>query len=233
MIAEHLAKVRARIEAACRASGRAPSEVSLVAVSKTVPAERCREAVAAGQGVLGENYAQELRDKAPMVPGAKWHFIGPLQRNKVKYVVGVAELIHSVDNVVLALEIAKRSAHLGRIQRCLIQVNIGYEPQKAGCSPAEVRALIDALVAEKAVHSTGARGTAPLLHKVAPPRRRAGLAAAVDGDERRLRASDRRRGHLGARWQRNIRSATAEDRLGLMDVHADPRTPPHRTASAH
>ncbi len=72
--------------------------MTLLAVSKTVPAERVQEAIAvAGHTLFGENHAQELRDKARVVAGARWHFIGPLQRNKVKYVVGVAEMIHSVD----------------------------------------------------------------------------------------------------------------------------------------
>ena len=128
-IAENLREVRSKIDAA--AAGRA---VTLVAVTKTHPPEICQEAVAAGQLILGENYAQELRDKARVVTGARWHFIGPLQRNKVKYVVGVAELIHSVDSLPLLEEIANRAAKMNLVQRCLIQVNVGDEPQKSGCS---------------------------------------------------------------------------------------------------
>jgi pyridoxal phosphate enzyme (YggS family) len=143
-IAARLAEVRARIAEACRACGRDPASVTLVAVSKTVAAERCREAVAAGQAILGENYAQELRDKAPAVPGARWHFIGPLQRNKVKYVVGTAELIHSVDSVALIEEIARQAARRGVQQRCLVQVNLAGEDQKAGCAPAELPSLLAA-----------------------------------------------------------------------------------------
>src|SRR5205814_6750152 len=131
MIAARLDEVRTRVGDACRRAGRDPSQVTLIAVSKTIDAARCREAVAAGQALLGENYAQELRDKAPEVPGARWHFIGPLQRNKVKYVVGTAELIHSVDGEPLLDEIAKRAGGLGIVQRCLVQVNVGREPQKA------------------------------------------------------------------------------------------------------
>jgi pyridoxal phosphate enzyme (YggS family) len=144
MIAERIAEVRARIAAACRAAGRDPSSVTLVAVSKTVEAARCAEAVAAGQPILGENYAQELRDKAPLVTGARWHFIGPLQRNKVKYVVGTAELIHSVDSISLAEEIAKQAEKRGMVQRCLVQVNVAGEAQKSGCAPAELPALLAA-----------------------------------------------------------------------------------------
>jgi PLP dependent protein len=134
--AERLAEVKRRI-AAC-AHGR---EVTLVAVSKLQPASAVKEALAAGQEIFGENYAQELRDKAREVPGARWHYIGPLQRNKVKYVVGTAELIHSVDSRALLDEIAARAAKLNIVQRCLIQVNVGDEPQKSGCSVEELPEL--------------------------------------------------------------------------------------------
>jgi pyridoxal phosphate enzyme (YggS family) len=146
-VAARLAEVQARIATACHEAGRDPASVTLVAVSKTVDAERCAEALRAGQAVLGENYAQELRDKAAVVTGARWHFIGPLQRNKVKYVVGTAELIHSVDSLPLVDEIAARAARAGVVQRCLIQVNVGAEPQKSGCSPAELDALVAAFAA--------------------------------------------------------------------------------------
>jgi pyridoxal phosphate enzyme (YggS family) len=139
--AERLAGVRERMARACAAAGRDPSSVTLVAVCKTQPPEACREAVAAGQLVLGENYAQELRDKARAVAGARWHYLGPLQRNKVKYVVGVAELIHTVDSRALVDELAARAAKLGLAQRCLIQVNVGDEPQKAGVAASELAGL--------------------------------------------------------------------------------------------
>ncbi len=142
-LAERLAAVESKIADACRVAGRARATVQLVAVSKTMPVERCSEAVAAGQLVLGENYAQELRDKAPAVSGAVWHFLGPLQRNKVKYVVGTADLIQSVDSVELAAAIAQRATK----QRCLIQVNVGAEPQKSGCAVAELPALVAAISA--------------------------------------------------------------------------------------
>jgi pyridoxal phosphate enzyme (YggS family) len=142
--AERLAEVRARIRVACAKAGRDANEVTLVAVSKTMPPEACREAVAAGQPILGENYAQELRDKARVVAGARWHYIGPLQRNKIKYVVGVAELIHSVDRADILDEIAARARKMNLVQRCLIQVNVGDEPQKSGCSVAELPSLVKA-----------------------------------------------------------------------------------------
>jgi pyridoxal phosphate enzyme (YggS family) len=115
----------------------------LIAVSKTVAAPLVAEAFAAGQPLFGENYAQELRDKAPLVAGARWHYIGPLQRNKVKYVVGVAELIHSVDSPSLLAAIAQRAEQQKLVQRVLIQVNTGAEAQKSGIQVADLPSLID------------------------------------------------------------------------------------------
>jgi hypothetical protein len=152
---ENLIDVGDKIAAAARAAGRDPSTVTLLAVSKTVPAERVREAMRAGHDLFGENYAQELRDKAREVEDARWHFIGPLQRNKVKYVVGVAELVHSVDSPSLLDEIAARADKLGVVQRCLVQVNVGDESQKSGCAVAGVPALVRAFAARPSVRCEG------------------------------------------------------------------------------
>ena len=167
-LADTFLNVGEELAKAARAAGRAPESVTLLAVSKTVPAERVREAIAvAGHTLFGENYAQELRDKARVVEGARWHFIGPLQRNKVKYVVGVAELIHSVDSPALLDEIAARADKLGIVQRCLVQVNIGAEPQKSGCPVAEVAALVQAFAARPSVRCEGLMCIPP---DDAPPR---------------------------------------------------------------
>ena len=152
---ENLRHVGERIAAAARTAGRDPAAVTLVAVSKTVPAERVREAMRAGHDLFGENYAQELRDKAREVAGARWHFLGPLQRNKVKYVVGVAELIHSVDSPSLLDEIAAQAMKRGVVQRCLVQVNVGAEAQKSGCAVADVSALVRAFAARPSVRCEG------------------------------------------------------------------------------
>jgi PLP dependent protein len=154
-LADKIFDVRKRIEDAARAAGRDPDGVTLLAVSKTVPAARVKDALAAGQRLFGENYAQELRDKAPHVPGARWHYIGPLQRNKVKYVVGVAELIHSVDSEALLDEIAARAERVGVVQRCLVQVNVGGETQKSGCAIGDVPALVRAFAARSSVVCEG------------------------------------------------------------------------------
>ncbi len=152
-IQQRLTTIRERVRRACADCGRDPSEVTLVAVSKMKPAAAIREAMEAGQLHFGENYAQHLRDKAkelgvgPAVAGAPrqpvWHFIGPLQRNKVKYVVGSAALIHAVDSEKLGAAIAKRSGdHPSDI---LVQVNIGHEDTKSGVLPDQALPLCQTL----------------------------------------------------------------------------------------
>lgn len=140
-----LAAVRARLSNAAERAGREPSEVTLVAVSKRHPVEAIDEAFAAGQRDFGENFAQELvtkRQKAACGDQATWHFIGRLQRNKVKLVVGVAELIHAVDSERLAKDIDKRARALTVVQRILISVNVAGEDQKSGVVADELEALL-------------------------------------------------------------------------------------------
>ncbi|MCP4804238.1 MAG: YggS family pyridoxal phosphate-dependent enzyme [Proteobacteria bacterium] len=148
MIPDRLRAIRSRIDAACVAAGRDPADVRLVAVSKTKPSSMIREAYAAGQRDFGENYAQELRDKAAELVDLtelRWHFIGHLQRNKVKYVAKAsAQLVHAVDSVKLGMEIAKRQPGAS----VLVEVNIGGEQSKHGVTPADTLALageLDAL----------------------------------------------------------------------------------------
>ncbi len=134
-IAENLKTVQGRIAAAARRAGRDPSSITLVAVSKTVPAGPIREAVQAGAAVLGENRVQEARDKIGQLGGiASWHLIGSLQKNKAKYAVKLFDLIHSVDSLELAQEIDRQAAKAGKVQDVLIEVNIAGEAAKAGVS---------------------------------------------------------------------------------------------------
>ena len=144
-ILERLGRVRERIGAAAVRSGRLPSAVTLVAVSKTMPADAVREAVAAGARIFGENRVQEAREKIALLPGmAEWHLVGHLQTNKAKLAVGLFERIHSVDSIRLAEEIDRHAREAGRRIRCLIQVNLGEEEQKNGASEKEVRVLLEA-----------------------------------------------------------------------------------------
>jgi len=143
---EHRAsEVRARVAAALARSGRS-DPVTIVAVTKGFPAAMAVAAGALGLGDLGESRPQELRDKAPLVDvPIRWHFIGPLQRNKVKYVVGAAGLIHSLDSLRLAEAIDRQAARLDLVQRVLVQVNISGESSKRGCDPKELDELLRAL----------------------------------------------------------------------------------------
>lgn len=140
MIRENLDIVERNIQAACDKAGRDRSEVTLVAVSKTKPVSDLMEAYDAGIRVFGENKVQELVDKMEKMPGdIHWHMIGHLQRNKVKYIVGKVELIHSVDNAELAEEINRRAEKAGVVQDILIEVNIADEETKFGIAKEEVR----------------------------------------------------------------------------------------------
>jgi hypothetical protein len=138
--------VRASIARTAQQGGRAPDAVTLVVVSKRVPVSVIREALGAGQRDLGENYAQELRDKARELadrPDVRWHFIGPLQRNKVKYVVGTAVLLHAVDDAAILAEIERQAVLKGVSVEVLVQVNLAGEAQKAGVSEAGLRPLLE------------------------------------------------------------------------------------------
>lgn len=131
-IAENVEQIRARIARAAEKSGRRAEEIQLVAVSKTVEAERVLQAFACGLTDFGENRPQEIRDKAPLVPGARWHQIGTLQSNKIKYVAGKTALIHSVDSIALLEAISSYCAAHHCTQDVLIQLNLSGEATKSG-----------------------------------------------------------------------------------------------------
>jgi PLP dependent protein len=156
MLVERLAGVRQRITSAAANSGRAESEITLVAVSKTFPAEVVVEAVAAGVSDIGENRAQELRDKVALLGSlARWHFVGHLQRNKVRQVVGNCVLIHSVDSQGVAAEIAARARSRGLVQEVLIEVNVSGESSKHGVAPGEISGLLAHVENLEGIRATG------------------------------------------------------------------------------
>jgi PLP dependent protein len=147
--------VRARAEAL---RARVPPGVTLVAVSKTQPAEAIREAYAAGLRDFGENYAQEWKAKADALADLadlRWHFVGSLQTNKVKLLAGRVAWVHAVDRLELARELAKRWAALGKTVKVLLEVNTGGEASKGGCAPAEVEALAAAVTGLAGVELAG------------------------------------------------------------------------------
>ena len=139
-IAENIAAIRARIDAAARLSGRTGADITLVAATKMNDAARVREAVAAGIDACGENRVQEMTEKLAedAYTGAPLHFIGHLQTNKVRQVVGKVDLIQSVDSPELLAMIEKRAAMQDTVQDILLEVNIGGEAAKSGFAPQEV-----------------------------------------------------------------------------------------------
>lgn len=142
-IAANIQKIQQRIDNACQRCGRDPKQVALIAVSKKKPAELIVQAAAAGQPLFGESYVQEFVDKYQQISTPlRWHFIGALQSNKVKYLRGTTELIHSVDRYSLAREINKQWAAIDQTANILIQINIGAEQSKAGATPADAEELI-------------------------------------------------------------------------------------------
>ncbi len=147
-VAAHLAEVRGRIDAAAKAAGRNPADVTLVAVSKTHGADRVRDLLAAGHRIFAENRVQEAEEKYPALkaefPDLELHLIGPLQTNKARDAVALFDAIESVDRERIAAALAKEMERSGRRPDCYIQVNTGEEPQKAGIAPAEVDAFVAA-----------------------------------------------------------------------------------------
>ncbi len=147
-IAERLAAVRERVAEAAARAGRSEGSVRLLAVSKTKPEALVREAYAAGQRDFGENYVQELCAKAAALADLtdlRWHLIGPLQRNKVKLVVPITSLVHTIDRAALAEELSKRAAGSEKTLRVLLEVNVAGEASKAGCSPEDAVTLAAAV----------------------------------------------------------------------------------------
>ena len=142
-IKENIENINAKIEAACQRSGRKREEVLFLVVSKTIDVPRIKEAVACGMTSLGENKVQEIMDKyEPMGEGIKWHLIGHLQTNKVKYIIDKVELIHSVESIKLAEEISKRAVAKGVTANILLEVNVAGEESKFGIKPEECEQMV-------------------------------------------------------------------------------------------
>ncbi len=163
-VAAALDRVRERIALACQRSGREPGSVQLVAVSKGHSEELIRVAYDQGMRLFGENYAQELAEKAGALsdlPDIRWRFIGHLQRNKIKLVERARATVDTVDTSRLAEAISARAAARGATVEVLVQVNIGEERQKSGCKPDEVPALIDAARALPNISLRGLMTVAP------------------------------------------------------------------------
>ena len=143
-VARRVARVRERIAAAAGAGGRDPAAVTLVAVAKLHPPEAVRAALAAGVADIGENYAQDLVRKARLVPGVRWHFVGRLQRNKVKALVEHGALVHSLDSLELARELGRRAGEAATVARALVQVELAPRAAAHGVPAAELPGFVAA-----------------------------------------------------------------------------------------
>ncbi|QPM91602.1 YggS family pyridoxal phosphate-dependent enzyme [Pseudooceanicola algae] len=190
-----LDQIRSRIAAACAEAGRSPDDVTLIAVSKLQPEDRVRAVLKQGQRIFGENRVQEAAGKWPAYrdefPGISLHILGPLQSNKVRQAMELAEVIHSVDRPKIAQTIARIADEIGTCPELFLQINTGEEPQKAGVLPAEA----DAFVAECRDLSLPVKGLMcippadeeaslhfALLAKIAARNGLAGLSMGMSGD---------------------------------------------------
>lgn len=164
MIADNLALVKKNIEDACEKTGRSVEEVTLIAVSKTKPVDLLMEAYHAGARVFGENKVQEIMDKYDHMPSdVKWHMIGHLQRNKVKYIIDKVAMIHSVDSIRLAQTIEQEAAKKNICMPVLIEVNVAEEESKFGMSIEEVIPFLEEISSYEHIQVRGLMTIAPFV----------------------------------------------------------------------
>ncbi len=144
MLQERILKVKSEIADAAKRAGKSADDITLIAVSKTIDIETVKEAYSLGLNTFGENKPQEIRDKRPEIPDAKWHMIGRLQSNKIKYVTGTTELIHSVDSVELLEQINTYAQKQNAVQKILIQLNLSQEISKGGIDENDLGTILEA-----------------------------------------------------------------------------------------
>lgn len=159
-IAKNLSNIQKRIEQATQAAGRESGSVKLLAVSKTKPVALIQEAFAAGQVDFGENRTHELTDKHPILPAARWHMIGHLQRRQVKEIIPFIHLIHSVDSERLLAKIDREAAAADRVVDCLLQLNISEESAKSGLDETNALALLEGIEQYPHIRILGLMGMA-------------------------------------------------------------------------
>jgi pyridoxal phosphate enzyme (YggS family) len=164
-ISQNIAEIQQRIANAAKKANRAANEITLVAVSKTIPAEYAAEAHRCGISNLGENKTAELISKKALLPSEiKWHMLGHLQTNKVRKIVGECGLIHSLDSLRLAEQINRVSLEKNVITECLVEINIGEEPQKFGISPKNTENFIQKVACFSNILIRGLMCVAPVSH---------------------------------------------------------------------
>ena len=171
-IAENLERVRVQIAQSAAKTGRTADDIELVAITKTHPPEKVREAVEAGQTLFGESRVQEARDKIPELPSnLRWHFVGHLQKNKIRHALPLFELFHSVDSLVLAQEMDRIAADEGMHPRVLLEVNVAGEGSKFGFAPDKLREQMEALLALQRLSILGLMTIPPLADEAEVSRR--------------------------------------------------------------
>ena len=171
-IAQNLERVRAQIADAAGKSGRSPDGIQLIAVSKTHEAEKVRAAFDAGQEIFGESKVQEARTKIPLLPSAvRWHFIGRLQKNKVRHALPLFELFHSVDSLALAENMNRIADEEGLHPRVLLEVNVAGEGSKIGFEPAMLRAQFEQINSLGRITIEGLMAIPPLAEEAEASRK--------------------------------------------------------------
>jgi pyridoxal phosphate enzyme (YggS family) len=165
-VAENLERVREQVAGAAAKVGRAVDEIQLIAISKTHDAEKVRAAYEAGQTLFGESRVQEARAKIPLLPSSlRWHFVGHLQKNKIRHALPLFELFHSVDSLALAHEMNRIADEDGMHPRVLLEINVSGEGSKFGFKPETVRAEMESLLALPRLSIEGLMTIPPLAEK--------------------------------------------------------------------
>jgi len=165
-VAENLERVREQIARAAAKSGRTTDDVELVAITKTHPADKVREAIETGQTLFGESRVQEARVKIPELPSnLRWHFVGHLQKNKIRHALPLFEMIHSVDSLLLAQDINRIAEEEGMHPRVLLEVNVAGEGSKFGFKPETLRAEMESLLAMPRLSILGLMTIPPLAEE--------------------------------------------------------------------
>ena len=171
-IAENLEQVREQIACAAAKSGRSPDDVELVAITKTHPAEKVREAIEARQTLFGESRVQEARAKIPELPSnIRWHFVGHLQKNKIRHALPIFELIHSVDSLGLAQDVDRIAQEEALHPRVLLEVNVAGEGSKFGFAPDNLHEQMEALLALPRLSILGLMAIPPLAKEAEASRK--------------------------------------------------------------
>jgi len=211
-ICKNLESVQRRIKSACENAGRNPDEIMLVAVSKTMSVNKIKKAFTCGQIHFGENRARELQDKMEAIEEDRiqWHMVGPLQTNKVKYMVDRVNWIESIPKRKTLREIEKRASRIDRVIDTLIQVNISGEEQKSGCEPGDLAEILEYASGLDHVRVRGLMGIASLVEDPEEVRGEFQLLRKLRDDHRSYNAGNVQLEHLSMGMTNDLEVAIEE-----------------------